>query len=237
MKSLQQLPKAVARKIARQLRLTCPLPHSFSQEGEDMILNRVFESRASGFYVDVGAHHPVRFSNTYLFYRRGWRGINIDAMPGSMTEFEKMRPEDKNVEALISSEQKKVELFLFNEPALNTCDSELARKRNGLSTFRLLGTTMIESQTLSEVLERYLPPKQSIDFLSIDVEGMDLDVLCSNDWKRFRPTVILAEDAEVSNARRAIESPIGTFLGRYGYSLFANTVNTLLFRKDDPLAS
>ena len=202
-----------------------------------MILNRVFEGKANGFYVDVGAHHPTRFSNTYLFYRRGWRGINIDAMPGSMSEFEKLRPEDENVEALISSKRKKIEFFLFNEPALNTCDAELARKRNGLSTYRLVGTTMIESQTLSEVLERHLSPKQSIDFLSIDVEGMDLDVLCSNDWKRFTPTIILAEDTEVSNARRATESPIATFLGRYGYSLFANTVNTLLFRKDDPLAS
>jgi hypothetical protein len=54
---------------------------SYSQEGEDMILNRIFEFRNSGFYIDVGAHHPMRFSNTYFFYRKGWRGINIDAMP------------------------------------------------------------------------------------------------------------------------------------------------------------
>ena len=56
----------------------------YSQEGEDMILGKIFSGQKHGFYVDVGAHHPLRFSNTYLFYLKGWRGINIDAMPGSM---------------------------------------------------------------------------------------------------------------------------------------------------------
>src|SRR5690349_18351333 len=71
---------------------------SYSQEGEDMVLRRVFEHKAHGFYVDVGAHHPMRFSNTYFFYRRGWRGINIDARPGSKREFDRARPRDINVE-------------------------------------------------------------------------------------------------------------------------------------------
>ena len=65
--------------------------YSWSQEGEDRILYRIFEQQPVGFYVDVGAHHPKRFSNTYFFYRRGWRGINIDAMPGSMKNFEKLK--------------------------------------------------------------------------------------------------------------------------------------------------
>jgi len=65
---------------------------SYSQEGEDMILRRIFEDNETGFYVDVGAHHPARFSNTNYFYKRGWRGLNIDAMPGSMSKFKKYRP-------------------------------------------------------------------------------------------------------------------------------------------------
>ena len=64
---------------------------SYSQEGEDMILRRLFETRRRGFYVDVGAHHPRRFSNTYYFYRQGWSGINIDAAPGSMKLFDRLR--------------------------------------------------------------------------------------------------------------------------------------------------
>src|SRR5690242_3324544 len=64
---------------------------SYSQEGEDRILHSIFETVADGFYVDIGAHHPKRFSNTYLFYQRGWRGINVDAMPGSMVRFKRVR--------------------------------------------------------------------------------------------------------------------------------------------------
>ncbi len=77
--------------------------NSYSQEGEDMVLRRLFEQKTVGYYVDVGAHHPKRFSNTYYFYKRGWRGINIDAMPGSMKLFNKMRPRDINVEIPVSS--------------------------------------------------------------------------------------------------------------------------------------
>jgi hypothetical protein len=122
---------------------------------------------------------------------------------------------------------------LFNEPALNTCDPELARRRDGLGSFRLIGKTSIESQTLSEVLEKHLPPGQSIDFMSVDVEGLDLDVLRSNDWERFKPTVILAEDMRTSDFGRALNSPICAFLKVHGYSLFAKTVNTLLFQIED----
>jgi hypothetical protein len=76
---------------------------SYSQEGEDMLLERFLEHRHSGFYVDVGAHHPRRFSNTYRLYRRGWRGLNIDANPGSMALFRHVRPRDINIEAAVSS--------------------------------------------------------------------------------------------------------------------------------------
>src|SRR4051794_10306733 len=72
---------------------------SYSQEGEDMVLRRVFNNKRGGFFVDVGAHHPRMYSNTYYFYLRDWRGINIDAMPGGMAAFDRMRPGDINVEA------------------------------------------------------------------------------------------------------------------------------------------
>ncbi|MFT7246563.1 MAG: hypothetical protein ACI82A_003940, partial [Candidatus Azotimanducaceae bacterium] len=70
---------------------------SWSQEGEDQILRRIFEQQSTGFYVDVGAHHPKRFSNTFLFYKLGWQGINIDAMPGSMALFNRERSRDLNL--------------------------------------------------------------------------------------------------------------------------------------------
>lgn len=102
---------------------------SYSQEGEDIILRRIFECKTNGFYIDVGAHHPKRFSNTYLFYKKGWNGINIDAMPGSMVLFRKLRSRDINIEAAITNEKREMSFFMFDEPALNTFDKDLATER------------------------------------------------------------------------------------------------------------
>lgn len=74
---------------------------SYSQNGEDRVLWRYFERQRNGFYVDIGAHHPFRFSNTALFYEANWRGINVDAMPNSMKAFNKYRKRDVNLESAV----------------------------------------------------------------------------------------------------------------------------------------
>ena len=91
---------------------------SYSQEGEDMILRRLFEKQQTGFYVDVGAHHPKRFSNTYLFYKRGWRGINIDLNPLTIELFNFCRREDININSAISDVEEIKKLYFIDE--LNT---------------------------------------------------------------------------------------------------------------------
>ena len=103
---------------------------SYSQEGEDMILNKIFEFKKNGFYIDIGAHHPKRFSNTYFFYKKGWMGINVDAKPGSMYLFNKIRPRDINLEIGLNNEKSVLKYYSFNEPALNTFDKELADERS-----------------------------------------------------------------------------------------------------------
>jgi FkbM family methyltransferase len=220
------------RKVKRTILPGCPFPHSFSQEGEDMVLARVFEHQPKGFYVDVGAHHPVRFSNTYFFYRRGWRGINIDATPGSMEAFRKIRPRDTNVEAAVSDASGSLEFSMFNEPALNTFDQKLARERDGKAGYRIMSTKTVPLKKLSEILEQNLPGGQTIDFLSVDVEGLDLPVLKSNDWKKFRPTFVLAEDFATETVEQALSGPIASYLRDFGYRLFAKTAHTLIFRAD-----
>src|SRR6185436_8799288 len=99
---------------------------SYSQEGEDLLLARLFEHDAQGIYVDVGAHHPFRFSNTCLLSKKGWRGINIDARPGSMRLFQRFRPNDVNLELGVSEHPGHLEFYVFAEPALNTFDAALA---------------------------------------------------------------------------------------------------------------
>lgn len=87
---------------------------SWSQESKDLILQRIFENKPNGFYIDLGAHHPRRFSNTYLFYSQGWRGVNIDAMPGSMIEFNKERSGDLNLEVGIELKESFLGYHVFN---------------------------------------------------------------------------------------------------------------------------
>ena len=111
---------------------------SYAQEGEDLILNRFFNNKKTGFYIDVGAHHPKRYSNTFSFYKKGWRGINIDAMPGSMSSFNKQRPEDINIEVGVSKTEQVLTYYIFNELALNTFSESEAKKKDGLRSYKII---------------------------------------------------------------------------------------------------
>jgi hypothetical protein len=179
---------------------------SYSQEGEDMILRYIFDRQKTGFYVDVGAYHSKRFSNTYYFYKRGWRGINIDP------NLKIKRSRDINLKFGIGEEKKLLTYYVFSEPALNTFNRELAQQRNK-GKYKIIGTKEVLVKPLRFVLDRYC--KCEIDFLNIDAEGMDLEVLKSNDWTRFKPKVILVEG--------------GTDYLK-DYELIAKTVNTYIYK-------
>ena len=205
--------------------------YSWSQEGEDRILYRIFEQQSVGFYVDIGAHHPKRFSNTYFFYKRGWRGINVDAMPGSMRKFEKIRPRDINLECGIGTFNGKLDYYIFNEPALNGFSKELSQERNnGNSSYKINEIVKVEILPLSVILDRQLPEKQIIDFMSIDVEGLDYEVLISNDWTKYRPKYVLTEILD-SNINEIEQSQIGKFMKKKGYFLYAKCIHTVIFKK------
>ena len=206
---------------------------SWSQEGEDQILRRIFEGKSKGFYIDVGAHHPRRFSNTNFFYLQGWSGINIDAMPGSMKSFNKNRPRDINIEVGIGLKESKLDYYIFNEPALNGFSEELSIKRNGPnSLYKLNEIVKVNVLPLSKILDINLPSGQIIDFLSVDVEGLDFEVLSSNDWTKYRPKIVLAEILS-TNLLDIEQSSIGRLMAEVGYVIFAKCVNTVFFKAGD----
>lgn len=203
---------------------------SWSQEGEDQILRRIFERQRVGFYVDVGAHHPMRFSNTYFFYKRGWCGINIDAMPLSMKLFDSVRPRDINLEIGIGSSVSELDYYVFNEPALNGFSKELSEQRlKSDSVCKLREVVKVQVHPLSQVLDSHLNASQKIDFMSIDVEGLDLAVLESNDWSRYRPRFVLAEILG-SSLHEIEQSEIGQFMHDQNYMLYAKCMNTVFFK-------
>lgn len=188
---------------------------SFSSAGEDMILRHILGTdMRDGFYVDVGAYHPINSSNTYFFYLQGWRGINIDARPGGMAEFQKLRPRDINLEFGVSNEKGILPFYVVKDaPSINSFSKEF------LAEVGMLDHVLVEIEipvlTLKEILDNHLPENQPIDFLTVDVEGFDLKVLMSNDWSKYRPRLIVVEDL-----RRASGcSELLTFLAAQDYEV------------------
>lgn len=187
---------------------------SYSQFGEDLALLQYFEGRR-GFYVDVGACHPVRFSNTYLLYERGWSGINVDANPEALDLFRLRRPRDLNLHAVVSNNVGEVEFSLYEESALCRIEVQSGAAAQGNSRMPVPRQKMkMTTTTLAQLLANHLSSGQKIDLLNIDCEGHDLAVLTSNDWKRFPPEVIVVEDWE-----KTIETSISGFLIKRGYEL------------------
>lgn len=205
---------------------------SYSNEGEDMILNKLFGNKEIGFFVDVGAHHPKRFSNTYFFYKKGWRGINIDAMPGSMAPFKRFRPKDISLETPVSNDGKALTYFIFNEPALNGFSKELSEERNlKNNNYVILKKISLQTYKLAEILDKNLPKNTEIDFLSIDVEGLDYEVIKSNDWDKYKPKVVVVEILG-KNLAEIEHNEIAIFLGGYGYIVFAKAFHSVVFVQD-----
>jgi FkbM family methyltransferase len=162
---------------------------SYSQNCEDVILDRVFRDVEVGFYVDVGANDPVQFSITKHFYDHRWRGINIE--PGLV--FEKLikeRPEDINLNIAISTEPGMFTLQEFPDaPCLSNIQCVLPE-----GVLSALGDPLLRQVAalpLRTVFAKYDPPE--ITFLSVDVEGHEREVLLSNDWQRYRPRVLVIE--------------------------------------------
>ena len=202
--------------------------NAYAQEGEDILLNRIFNNKSEGFYIDIGAHHPKRFSNTYLFYKKKWKGLNIDAMPGSMRAFSKKRPRDINVELAVMEQRGIATYFKFNDPALNGFSEQISLARNGFLGHVIEDRIEIEGQPLFEILNQYMPKDSLIDFMTIDVEGMDFEVLRSNDWSRYRPKLVLVEIL-VSTLEDILLHPIYSYMKLQGYTIHAKTLNTVFF--------
>ena len=185
-----------------------------------MILRHLLGSdKMSGFYVDVGAFHPTLFSNTYFFYLNGWRGINVEARPGSKSLFDKVRPRDVNLEVGVSRQRGEMTYhFIAEDSPMNSFSPEFLQQIEMLAAVK--EKIPVPTLPLAEVLDRHLPKGQSIDFLTVDVEGHDYEVLESNDWKRFRPRLIVVEDERLDpDVSRIVQMMKG-----HGYELCAQNV-------------
>ena len=212
---------------------------SYSQFGEDTLITeflsaKIFVNRTK-FYVDIGAYHPARFSNTKLLHLMGWGGINVDPNPDSIKLVQEARPKDINLNMGISSKSGHADLYCFQEGAVNTFDKKSAEAlvREG---WAFLGPRKVPLIPINELLDTYLPAdvkKYGIGFLDIDCEGLDAEIIGSLDIGKFNPLILAIE----ANGFDPLE-PHANFICQkvipHGYVLGAYLGPTLLFWKKDP---
>jgi len=211
--------------------------HFYSQTGEDAILAHLLFGHGCGFYVDVGAFHPTRYSNTYYFYRKGWMGINIEPTPGQIDLFRRERPRDINLAFAVGRARGPIRLKTFDDPAVNSADRRMIDRHINTGRFHLTGEIVVEGYPLAEILETYMPPGRELTFLSVDVEGMELDVLQSHDWDLFRPRFVAVEWLEPPSVKQAISSSVHCFLEQQRYALICKTPATLIFCENETVDS
>jgi FkbM family methyltransferase len=220
--------KRISRRLGRLLHPEAQL--SFSQEGEDLVLLRTLamNSGRPGFFVDVGAHAPKWYSNTFLLYQKGWRGINIDATAGVAKEFARVRPADTTLEIVVGNGDEK-EFIDFEGHELS-----------GLSSAQLSGRIdqgvpvksrrMVRTVPLRAILEKHMSPTQKID-----VEGHEEEVLQSNDWNRYRPRVIIVEIGQAISMADVTSASVTHFLEDHNYIPYARTGLSVFFARKDCL--
>jgi len=197
---------------------------SYSQSGEDIILDTIFCNVSKGVYVDVGANNPYIQSNTHFFYRKGWRGVNIDALPGSMKIFNKIRPQDINIEAAISNNETELTYYMFNSSFYNTFCKDDVEKISKIT--KLIGSKKIKTIKLEKIFDSL--KLQNIDFLSIDVEGLDYDVLKSNNWNKYRPKVVVIEYFP-KGIDLLVNDKVYQFLNEIGYRFYCNSCSNIFY--------
>ena len=202
---------------------------SYSAFGEDVEIKKHFKKNFKGFYVDVGCYHPIKANNTLLLHQRGWTGINIDINKLSIDLFNFCRPKDINLNLAIS--KKKIERVYYQKE-LSLLNSIKRKQAKAAFQGKIL-TKKIKSKSLNRVLELSKFKNQKIDFLDIDVEGADFEVLSSLNFKKYAPKLIsieiMPENLDVSKMDIK-NSNIYKFLIKKKYRLIWSNKFSVLFK-------
>ena len=164
---------------------------SYSIRNVYLVINRIFSKKKKGIYLDVGCNHPIKYNNTHLLYKKGWNGINIDLDESSIIEFNKIRKNDYNKQALISNEDGKIKKIYFYHArsAINTVSKDLTDSRNNKPK-KIISTT---STTLNEIIKNSPYKNEKIDFMSIDIEDHEYEALMNFNFGKYKIDIICVE--------------------------------------------
>src|SRR5215472_13918438 len=182
---------------------------SYAQRFEDLYLMRCFAGDSNGFYIDIGSGHPVYDNTSFAFYLKGWHGITVEPNPSLARLTRAVRPRDRHVEALVGAAVGEATFYLVSDlHGLSTMiesHAHAAQTQLGKSSQAIA----VPVTTLKDLCRQHAPP--AFDFLKVDVEGAEQDVLLNGDWQNYRPKVVVAE--ALAPAWQAWEP----FLAKHGY--------------------
>ena len=209
---------------------------SYSQVGEDLIVDYLFTSLNCKEikYLEIGTNQPVLCNNTYLFYKRGCRGVCIEPDVEMVGFIKAKRPGDTVLNVGIGlSDQPQAPFYLF--PGLlngwstfSEAEAKIRQTESGIAFRRLL----VPLKTINSIIEEYFD--SCPNFISLDVEGLDLDILRSLDFTRYRPDVICVETISFSiHNKETKQDDTSVFMHSKGYMTYADThVNTVFCRSE-----
>ena len=200
---------------------------SYGATGEDVLLNKIFKDN-KGFYIDVGALHPVNGSLTHNLYKKGWTGLNFDIDERNIRFFKIFRRRDSSFRMAISSNKGKVNSYIFSSGSgLNTLEKSWAEKWS-----KLIGKDYsiqkLNKTTLTNVVKKF-KIQNKIDLLNIDVEGHEIEVLNGSDFKLFRPKIITIE-IHVKKTEDIFKTRVFKILQKNKYELISHYYHTCFFK-------
>ena len=208
---------------------------SYSYGSVDLLLEHIFKNQSHGFYIDVGCQHPVMNNNTYLLYKKGWNGINIDLDKKNIDLFNFYRKRDLNLNFAISSQEGERDLFFYHDKsAINTVEKSVANYQRA----QVKEIKKVKTKTLNSIIENSKFNNLTIDFVSIDVEGHELDVIKGFDLKKYKPKVVIIEFLDLSlkkleiknlNIKNFLKSEIYQYMVDKNYTLVNLIHSDLVF--------
>lgn len=203
---------------------------SYSQFGEDISAQNALRNISHGFYVDVGAHHPLKLSNTALLHLRGWDGINVEPREDAIEEFEQHRPRALNLRAAVHNELDVVTLHKFRGGRIDTVLADraemLARNKD------VAGEEKVPAMSMNQLFERHVPAGVTVNYLTVDIEGYDEEAVLAFDLDRYRPDVVCVE-LHRYDVMALGENPVVRHFKDAGYHPFAINIMSFTFVRED----
>ena len=168
---------------------------SYSLSNVDLVIERIFKKKKKGIFIDVGCNHPIKYNNTYLLYKKGWSGINIDLDKSSIKQFNELRTRDDNIQTLVTSfDNEEKDLYFYHDrSAINTISKELVESRN--NNFNEI--KKMKGKSLNSIIEDSKFKDSKIDLMSIDIENYEFDALKNFNFNKYNIDIIVTEITDV----------------------------------------